>query len=606
MCTTARIVWLAIQQDAAGKKVVSKRWRTSLLTCALVVAWTNALQSQQSVGVGEPDLALVARPADRTVRTVFTIKYVAQDTVYINAGRTSGLASGMKLEVKRVEDDSQTAATSPTVGELEVISVADASAICNVLKASVQLQRGDTALLSDADADALVQRRSLSGTRAYPQVITFTEGDPLEEEVRDGVPRPQMAEVNRMRGRIGFDYSGTSSHSTIGSSSSQVGVVFRADISRIAGTYWNLSGYWRGRLNQSAPEGQQSIQDLLNRTYHLSLTYDSPNSRWVAGVGRLYLPWANSLDTLDGGYFGRRLSKIATAGLFAGSTPDPTSWSYNPDRRIAGAFVNFTGGSFDHVHYSSTSGLALSALKWQLDRPFVFFENNISYRHYVSIYHSLQADDPKPAAGQNKVGAGISRSYLTLRFSPHPRVSFDINHNYFRDVPTFDTRLIGTGLLDKYLFQGLSAGVRVETWRRITLYTNLGRSNRTGDTKQSWNQMYGVSTGQIWRTGLRADVRYSQYDSSFGRGNYRSLSLSRSFLDKLRMEIQAGRQSLVSSITSQSGSRFLSGMFDANLGSRFFFQGGFTAERGSQFDYNQWTTTLGYRFDSHTTKVERP
>src|SRR5206468_10810345 len=105
--------------------------------------------------------------------------------------------------------------------------------------------------------------------------------------------------------RIGLDYGLISSGSGTTSQSRQIGVVFRADMTRIGGTYWNLSGYWRGRLTNSTADQQQSIQDLINRTYHLSLAYENPNSHWVAGFGRLFVPWASSLETLDGGYIGR-------------------------------------------------------------------------------------------------------------------------------------------------------------------------------------------------------------------------------------------------------------------------------------------------------------
>jgi len=30
----------------------------------------------------------------------------------------------------------------------------------------------------------------------------------------------------------------------------------------------------------------------------------------------------------------------------------------------------------------------------------------------------------------------------------------DMTDTYFRDIPTYDSALVGTGLLDKYLFQG--------------------------------------------------------------------------------------------------------------------------------------------------------
>jgi hypothetical protein len=242
--------------------------------------------------------------------------------------------------------------------------------------------------------------------------------------------------------------------------------------------------------------------------------------------------------------------------------------------------------------------MGVSMQKFAVDRPFTFFENNLSYKQYVSLYESLQADNPKDATGTTRVGPGVSRSFVTLRLQPHRRVSFDINHNYFRDIPTFDPRLIGTGLLDKYLFQGISAGARVETWKRIAFYTNLGRSSRSGDTKTSLNQLYGITAGNILKTGLRADVRYSTYDSSFGKGSYRSFSLSRNLHDNMRLEFQAGKQSMNSTLSGQTGSRFVNAMFDANIGSRYFVQAGYTTERGNMFDYDQWVTTFGYRFDN--------
>jgi len=392
-------------------------------------------------------------------------------------------------------------------------------------------------------------------------------------------------------------------HDGSGSANSNLGLVVRTDITRLNGTYWNLSGYWRGRLNSRTSNSQPTLQDLINRTYHLSMTYDNPNSAWVAGFGRLYLPWANSLDTIDGGYFGRRIHEGTTLGIFAGSTPDPTSWSYNPDRRIGGAFINFEGGDYDGMHYTSTSGIGLSTLKWTLDRPFLFLENGFSYKHVLSIYQSLQADSPRGnPPEQPSPGPGIGRSFTTVRLQPHPRVEFSLNHTYFRDLPTFDPALIGTGLLDKYLFQGFSAGARVEVLKQIWLYTDLGRSNRTGDASTSLNQMYGITFGKLPWLGIRADARYSRFSSSFGSGSYRSLSFSRNFGDKLRLEMLAGDQQYASSLASSNRNRFINGAIETNLGANYFLQSGLTMNRGQIQKYDQWYITFGYRFDSRQKK----
>jgi hypothetical protein len=550
------------------------------------------------------DPGLAVRQPNEEVRMAFKVKYVAEGAVYLDGGRSAGLAEGMKLEVRDVNPPAdQPARISPrgkVVAELTVTSIADTSSVTDIQNAQRDVKAGDWAYLSSTDTQNLIAQRSLSATRKYPTVISFSEGDPLEEEARAEVPRPPLPEVNRARGRFGFDYSGIRSHDGLGMLSSTIGLSVRTDITRIGGTYWNLSGYWRGRLTSTSAGSQDTLQDLINRTYHLSLTYDNPQSHWVAGVGRLYLPWATSLDTIDGGYFGRRITSGTILGIFAGSTPDPTSWSYNPDRRIGGAFVNFQGGSFDSLRYTSTSGLGLSTLKWTIDRPFIFFENGIYYKRYLGIYSSVQADRPASNPAVTAPGPGLSRSFLTIRVQPIDRLEFDLNHTYFRDIPTFDPALIGTGLLDKYLFQGYSAGARVEVIKQIWVYTTLGRSNRSGDSSASLNQLYGITFDRLPWVRMRADAHYSKFNSSFGSGTYKSLSLSRNFHDYFRWEILAGQQEYVSTLASDSSSHFVTGNLEAPLGPHYYFQGGFTWNRGASLNYEQWLFSIGYRFDNRS------
>ena len=389
----------------------------------------------------------------------------------------------------------------------------------------------------------------------------------------------------------------TISHGVNSVTSSDVGVVFRGDITRIGGTYWNLSGYWRGRLTKSSAASQQTLQNLINRTYHLSMTYDNPNSDLVAGFGRLYLPWAPSLDTIDGGYFGTRLSHGATGGIFGGSTPDPTSWDYSPDRVMGGAFINFEGGEYDSLHYSSTAGAGLSMVNWKTDRPFVFIEDNISYKRYFAVYESAQVDHPHGNVQTPSPGTGLGRNFFTLRVSPHPRTEFDFNYNYFRDIPTFDPTLIGTSLLDKFLFQGFSAGARIEVMKQVWVYTNLGRSSRTGDSKPALNQMYGLTYGRLPWLKLRADAHYAKFNSSFGSGSYESFSFSRQLSDALRLEVLAGQQNFSSTFTTNNRARFVTSTVETTLGPHYYLQGNFTINRG-QLSYDQFMFSLGYRFDS--------
>jgi hypothetical protein len=545
---------------------------------------------------------LIARSDDPSLRTVFKVKYVAEGVAYLEGGRAQGLKEGMKLEIEdsnlpAKQGDSANAADPRVVAELEVSGVAETSAVTDIHSPKRPVRVGDLAYLSTRDAEALVQQRALSATRQYPAVISFTEDDTLDEEARQEVPRPPLPSVNRARGRIGFDTIETFSHGTSNVTSSDVGMVFRGDITRIGGTYWNLSGYWRGRLTKESAASQQTLQNLINRTYHLNMTYDNPNSTFVAGFGRLYLPWAPSLDTIDGGYFGKRLSKGSVLGIFGGSTPDPSSWDYSPNRVIGGAFINFEGGEFNGFHYSATSGAGVSMVNWAIDRPFVFVEDSVSYKRTIALYESAQVDSPSGNSVATAPGLGLGRNFTTLRVNPHPRVELDANYNYFRDLPTFDPNLVGTTLLDKYLFQGFSAGGRVEVWNQIWLSTNLGRASGTGDAKSSLNQMYGITFGRIPFVNLRADAHYAKFDSSFGSGSYESFSLSRQMSDRLRLEVLVGQQNFASALTTNTRGRFITGTVETTLGPHYYLQSNFTTNRGD-LSYDQFMFSIGYRFDN--------
>jgi hypothetical protein len=309
------------------------------------------------------------------------------------------------------------------------------------------------------------------------------------------------------------------------------------------------------------------------------------------------LPWASSLSTLDGGYVARRVSRTVTAGLFAGTTPDPTQWNYDPRRQMIGLFAAFEQGSFDHLRWTSTIGAALTRIRWRPERQFIFLENALYAGSRFSILHNLEADARNARLFNGASGPQLSRSFLTVRLQPSRLLTLDFNHNHFRGLPTFDERLIATGLLDRLLFQGFSAGVRLQPIQHLSLYGSWGRSHRESDATPSLNQMYSAAWSPLPFVSGRIEARFNRFDSSFGRGSYRSLGYNRDFLDNLRLDVQFGEQDFQSLFSAQSGALFLNSQLEWNISRRYFLTGGFTAYRGQIQNYDQLLFTLGYRLE---------
>jgi hypothetical protein len=544
-----------------------------------------------------------------TVRRIFNVKYIAGRTVYIDGGTNSGLRVGMSLDIHgshsptskdRSGDDNASFASA------RVIGVATTSSITEVGSADREIQVGDSAELTSKDSEAAAENaRSAASTGLRVISLPSAEGDDPSGSSKGAASHGLLSAENgdsevqpRMAGRIGIDYSGISSSGSTPGISSQVGMSFQSDMTHILGSHWNLQGYWRGRINRHSQFQEPTIEDSLNKTYTMQLYYDNPGSKWVAGVGRLYLPWAVSLDTIDGGYFGRKSALGMTSGVFAGSTPDLNSWHWRPNQRIAGSFVNFERGGYEGFHFSSTTGVAMSTIDWKLDRPFAFLENEFCYKGTFSMYHSLIADSPLGASTNGiRPGAGVGNSYFTAHYQPKRMLSFDLYHNYFRDVPTAATAIVGTGLVDKLLFQGISAGVHLKPTRYVTLYTTLGASEKTGDSRRSLNQMYGATWSEIAHSGFRADFHYSKFDSNFAKGNYQVLSLSRQLTNQMFWNVQLGKQDMLSRLTTNYNSIFVANSMDVNIGRHSYLQSGYTYVNGATLNYRQWYLSWGYRFD---------
>ena len=112
-------------------------------------------------------LLLVASLWSQEARTVFLIKYVADGAVYLDGGKLAGLAEKMKLMAGSAE--------------IEVVSVAAASAVCEIRTPGAELHPGDVARLSAEDAQRSQLLRAAGSGNHYAQTITFTDGDSFHQ-----------------------------------------------------------------------------------------------------------------------------------------------------------------------------------------------------------------------------------------------------------------------------------------------------------------------------------------------------------------------------------------------------------------------------------------
>lgn len=223
------------------------------------------------------------RAQTKDVRTSYQVRQLAAGAVYLDGGSDAGLKEGMHLKVFRLTPG-EAQMSRKEIGDVTIIAVATISAVCEVKEGSKPIEVGDTAELSYEDAQAIELVRTSKTLRHVAQTVAFTEGDPIEEELREYVPHRPSPAVNRIRGRISFQ-QGTIFDHTTGMRSLQEGLVVRMDMTRIAGTYWNFTGYWNGRMTSQSTT-VQTLNDLLNRTYTIGFITTIPiRIMWRASAG---------------------------------------------------------------------------------------------------------------------------------------------------------------------------------------------------------------------------------------------------------------------------------------------------------------------------------
>ena len=196
------------------------------ITSLLLLAWLTQAGVAQAPQTATTTPYIAQPTAPIEMHTTFRVRYVNGANVYIEGGRSTDLVEGPRLVVRAgaasttalsAESESHQPADAGnpsdgapglrTIAELKVVAVAETSAVCEVISSTRPVVAGDVATLPQEEIEKLVEKHALSNTRNYPAVVSFTEGDPMDEDVRDSIPRPPLPEVNRAQGRIGFDFS---------------------------------------------------------------------------------------------------------------------------------------------------------------------------------------------------------------------------------------------------------------------------------------------------------------------------------------------------------------------------------------------------------------
>src|SRR5215831_11717621 len=132
-------------------------------------------------------VAVLSVPAassqQNSVRTTYHIKQIASGSVYLDGGSDDGLKEGMHLKIYRLPPG-EAQMSRQEIADASVVAVATISTVCEIKEGSKPVEVGDTAELSYEDSQAIELLRTSKSLRHVAQTVSFTQGDPIEDELR--------------------------------------------------------------------------------------------------------------------------------------------------------------------------------------------------------------------------------------------------------------------------------------------------------------------------------------------------------------------------------------------------------------------------------------
>jgi hypothetical protein len=507
-----------------------------------------------------------------------SVKYVSAGAIYLDAGRASGISKGDTVEILR--DDK-------LITLLTIAYVADNSSSCNIGEGAASIQTGDHALVRGTGVT------SGAGVETEPTELEMeAESQPVSKR------KEPTRKVNRLAGRIGFEYLVQDDREEYDYDYAQPSLNVRLKISEIHGSYYSASLRMRtrktirNRESFSTPKSETS-----HRIYEAALRYEKPDSPIEYGVGRIVAQELRGIGYLDGAYAKYKGGGRLAVGVFGGTEPDLENTDFQTEVTKGGVYAAYDHRTSEGSRTSATLALAGSYQDGQVDREFVYQQLNYYYGSRLSLYESTEINIYRDwLKDKESASMALAGSQVNARYSPARLIAFSLGYDNRRNFYTYDARSVPDSLFDDALREGWRGSVDFRFTRQIS--SELGGSLRTteGRSVNATSSWLRVNMSDVLNSAVSVTALARAYSTEYSDGVQPSLTVSKSLFRVLSTSLQFGANSYTLSSTdtkiNQNWSRLA---LDLSLGRRYYASLDAQAARGSHQNSNTISLALGLR-----------
>ena len=499
-----------------------------------------------------------------------TVKYVAADAVYLDAGRLQGVQNGDQGEIKRGDS---------LLARIEVVFIADNSSSCKLLSSSGEVRTGDVVTL---------------------QITPLPQAAPADTAVstQPAAPPPPRkstkAKHSRLTGRIGVQMLSQDDRGELNHDYVEPSLSLRAQISNIAGSHHTFSVRLRSRNTDRASSNES---EWTHRLYEAALHYDNPESRLHYSAGRMLSNRMSGMGYLDGLLFDYKLQPQFALGAFGGAQPDLRSYDVKTDQPKAGVFAAYERGAYDTGKLTGTLALAGHYVDGEISREFMYEQIMYSQSEFF-FYQSAEVNVNR---GWRKEMEGsslaLSNILLNARWTPQKWLTTTLGYDNRTNYSTYEPRTVPDSLFDDALRQGWRLGLNLRLPEKTYALVEGGWRFKEGEGQETRSGTFGAGSYDLIGSRVSLDARVNVFRSEFSEGIQPTVTIARQLLSQLRVSLQAGQNEYTISQTDEKTSnRWYRLNSDVYLSRHIYGSVYGEIYRGGGLDANRGFLELGYRF----------
>ena len=461
------------------------------------------------------------------------ISYIADSTVYVDAGREQGMAVGDTLHVVHARKE---------IGVVVITAVARYSSAAQIVVQRVPFAVGDK---------AVAQLELVGGAlgRVGPDTVQAAAASMPPLPAAD---RPASAPAeNIVRGRIVLQYNAILAEESK-FNMNQPAASARLSVANLWGTgmrlslnarsYYDLSNYY-------AIYGSRN--GLESRAYELSLVQDSPDATVGYGLGRLSSRYVGGMGSFDGAQFYYRIGKF-TAGVLGGAQVVDRTLTFSQSATKGSFFLNYHDGTDVFHQYDGTIAYGRQMVGSNLDRQFLYLQNTLSLGARLMVYESSEIELNDIANGIRTSAFKFSNTFVNVNYQPNDWLSTNAGYDALRSVYLFETmRSIPDSLFDRSLAQGFRASATVFLPLSMTISAHARYGSRQGGYRDSHSLGGSLRVYDLFDSDIDAGIRYTNFVGAYADGNNIALELDRSFGSSLSAGLRYDRNTYNVSLLRQ-------------------------------------------------------